>query len=286
MDPHPAATVTVGANGLRFPVLSWGPPGARPIFLLHGFPQEPAVWAMVAETLSKEGFRVFAPYQRGYLLSTRPSNVEGYTFSQFASDILGIADALGVDIFDVAGFGMGGAQAWTVNAMAPGRVRSLTSIRFPHPAAFAHGIQHNPNQREKWRHLEKELGSGGPQQRASRMLAHGGLELRRFLKAIGLPEELIEGHVTRLSEPGSLAAALSWEYAMAPAEFAGVPRTSTPTLLIWSEGPALDRTSIETTRSYVGARYSELLIPDVGNFILERASVAVLPMLRQHLRLS
>lgn len=36
-----ATTKQVSCNGLVFPLLTWGRPKARPVLLLHGFPQEP-----------------------------------------------------------------------------------------------------------------------------------------------------------------------------------------------------------------------------------------------------
>jgi pimeloyl-ACP methyl ester carboxylesterase len=277
-------TTILQSNGLTFPVLTWGIAGGRPILLLHGFPQEPLTWAPVAEALAEDGFQVFAPWQRGYATSTRPKAPSGYTFAQFAEDAIGIADALRLKTFDVAGFGMGGAQAWMLTAYHPTRVRSLTSIRFPHPAAFAHGIQFEPGQKEKWRRLEQDLGAGGPEERATTMLAHEAAGLRHFLTAISLPQPFLDRYVVRLTESGALAGALSWEHAVSPNEFSKVPSVTAPTLLLWSEGPALARTTVEATKDYVRASYKELLIPNAGNFLLETSSAAVSVPLRQHLQ--
>lgn len=271
-------------NGLTFPVLMWGPEGGRPILLLHGFPQEPVTWAPIAEALASDGFQVFAPCQRGYAESTRPNRPGGYTFTQFAADTVGIADALRLKTFDVAGFGMGGAQAWMVTTSQPDRIRSLTAIRFPHPAAFAHGLQFEPGQKEKWRRLEQDLGAGGPEQRAAMMLADDATGLRRFLAAIALPQPFLDRYVARLKDPDALIGALSWEHAVSPGEFSKVPRVTAPTLLIWSEGPALSRTTVAATKDYVDAPYQELLIPNAGNFLLESCSSTLIPPLRKHLQ--
>jgi pimeloyl-ACP methyl ester carboxylesterase len=280
----PPTTTALQCDGLTFPVLTWGREAGRPILLLHGFPQEPSTWAPVAEALAEDGFRVFAPSQRGYTASTRPGGPTGYTFTQFAEDAIGIANALRLETFDVAGFGMGGAQAWMVTASQPARVRSLTSIRFPHPAAFAHGIQFEPAQKEKWRRLEQDLGAGGPAERATVMLANDAAGLRRFLTDIGLPQPFLDRYVNRLKEPGALAGALSWEHAVSPHEFSTVPPVTVPTLFLWSEGPALARNTVEATKNYVRASYQEHLIPNAGNFLLETSSCAVILPLRQHLQ--
>lgn len=43
-----------------------GEPGADPVVLLHGFPDDPKAWAAVSQGLSAAGFRTIAPYLRGF----------------------------------------------------------------------------------------------------------------------------------------------------------------------------------------------------------------------------
>ncbi len=278
------ATQHVQCNGLNFPVLSWGPDGGRPILLLHGFPQEPSTWAPIAEKLGEEGFRVVAPVQRGYCSSTRPQQQGGYSFTHFIEDAIGIADALRLDRFDVAGFGVGGALAWMIAAHHPTRVRSLTSIRFPHPVAFARSFESSPEQQEKWNRLQKELGSGSPEVRAGAMLADDAAGLRQFLSANGLPQPFLDRYVRRLKEPAVLAGALSWEPAISLDEFSKVPAVTVPTLLVWSEGPAFARATAEATKNNVRARFTDLSIEHCGHFMLETSATTLTEPLLQHLR--
>jgi pimeloyl-ACP methyl ester carboxylesterase len=279
-------TKRVQRNGLTFPVLIWGPEGGRPILLLHGFPQEPSTWAPIAEALCRDGFRAVAPVQRGYAASSRPLGDSGYSFEQFVGDALSIADAIGLGTFDVAGFGIGGAQAWMLAAYHPTRVRSLTSFRYPHPAAFAQTMQSDPEQKEKWLRLQQELGAGDPGEKAAAMLANDAAGLRRFLAASGLPQPFLDRYVLRLQEPGALAGALFWNQAVSLDEFARVPAVSASTLLIWSDGPALARAAVEATRSFVRGRFTEISIPEGGHFMLETAPGALVAPLRQHLQSS
>jgi pimeloyl-ACP methyl ester carboxylesterase len=287
LNPLKAFTVPitreVKCNGLSFPVLTWGSDGARPILLLHGFPQEPATWSQVAQALAEVGFQAYAPFQRGYVSSARPGARADYTFAYFVADAVGIADALGLEQFDVAGFGMGGVLAWMLAAACPTRIRSLTSLRYPHPAAFAHGIQFEPQQREKWQQLQQQFGSTDLEERAAAMLANNGSRLRAFLQSTALPQPFLDRYIQRLMVPGALIGAFSWERAINLEDFSNVPVVTAPTLLIWTEGPALARTTVAATRNYVRAPYEEILIPNVGNFILETASAIVIPLLRKHL---
>jgi pimeloyl-ACP methyl ester carboxylesterase len=279
-------TMSLQCSGLTFPVLIWGSEGGRPILLLHGFPQEPSTWTQVAEVLASEDFQVFAPYQRGYVASTRPHGPPNYTFAQFVDDAINIADALGLKTFDVMGFGIGGVQAWMIAAYQKTRVRSLISLRYPHPAAFAHGIQFEPEQKEKWRELQQQFGAANLNERAAAMLANDAARLRSFLTALGLPQPFLERYVNRLKDPAALVGAFSWERAISLDELSRVPAVTVPTLLVWSEGVALARATLEATRNYVHASYKEVLVQNAGHFILETSSAALIAPIRQHLQLT
>jgi pimeloyl-ACP methyl ester carboxylesterase len=281
---YAATTKQVSCNGLVFPLLTWGRPKARPVLLLHGFPQEPFTWSPIAETLARDGACALAPFQRGYAPSARPQAADSYTFAQFVDDVLGVADALGLDRFDLVGFGVGAVQGWMVAAYNPQRVRSLTAIRFPHPAAFARALRSDAEQSQKWSRVQHELGAGNPAQKAAAMLADDAAGLRRFLMVSGLPEPFLSRYVLRLSEPGALAGALSWNQAVSLEEFSTIPAVMVPTLLIWSEGPALGRAAVEASRPYVRATLTEVSVPEGNHFLLETSPAAVLEPLRQHLR--
>lgn len=281
---HCASTMELSCNGLTFPTLTWGPETGRPILLLHGFPQEPRTWTPVAQALASVGFRVFAPYQRGYANSTRPAEPCVDTFATFVDDVAGIIERLQFPTIDIVGFGMGGAQAWMFAATRAAQVRSLTSLRFPHPAAFAYGIQFDPEQRRKWEHIRSQLEVSDLATSARAMLANEAATLRRLLSTSGLPQPFLNRYVTRLEEPGALVGALAWERAVRTDEFSQVPPVTVPTLFMWSEGPALARTSVDATRDYVRAPYAEVLIPHAGNFMLETSPAALLSPLRAHLQ--
>jgi pimeloyl-ACP methyl ester carboxylesterase len=281
-----ARTREVRCGALTFPVLIWGPDEARPVLLLHGFPQEPATWAPIAQALAREGFQAIAPWQRGYIASARPPQPNAYSFTAFIGDVLGIADALDIKQFDVTGFGVGAAVAWMLAGYRGDRVRSITAIRYPHPAAFARAMQSDTEQRQKWLQLQQELGAGGPSEQAVALLAEDAAGLKRFLLSSGLPQPFIDLYVARLKEPGALAAALSWNAAISLEELAWVPAVTVPALLMWSEGPALARTTAEATGEYVRSRFTRICIADGSHFLLESAPTALIRPLLQHLQSS
>jgi pimeloyl-ACP methyl ester carboxylesterase len=277
----------VPANGFVFDVRIEGPDAGRPVLLLHGFPQNAQTWAPVTEALAAAGCRAIAPDLRGYSPGARPAAAAEYTFAQFRADVLGIADALRLERFDLCGVGMGAALSWIIAATAPERVRSLTALRYPHPAAFAQALQSDAGQQEAWRQLEQGLNPGAVESseaRAALMLENDAARLRSFLQDSGLPKDATELYVERMQEPGALAAALRWQRAAGPAEFVAVPPVSVPTLFIWSEGPALTATTARATSRYVTGLYEEQFLEGAGHFLLETAAVdRVIALLLQHL---
>jgi pimeloyl-ACP methyl ester carboxylesterase len=279
-------TQQISSNGLTFPVMIWGRRTARPVLLLHGFPQEPSTWSAVAEVLAKDGFQAIAPFQRGYVPTASPRDPHDYTFKEFVRDALGIADGLGLHHFDVVGFGIGGVQAWMIAATNPTRVRSLTSIRFPHPAAFARTLRADAEQKEKWTRLQQDLGAGNPVEKAEAMLASDAAGLRRFLSASGLPQPFLDRYVSRLREPGALSGALYWNLAISLDIFLEVPPVHVATLLIWSEGPAFARAAVEASAAYVQAPFTKALVLDGSHFLLETSPTAVTDLLLKHLRVT
>lgn len=271
-------------DGLTFPVLSWGPEGGRPVLLLHGFPQAPFTWTELAELLAADGFRLLAPAQRGYLPSTRPPGPIAYSFAQFVEDALRIAGAFHLKRFDVIGFGMGGIEAWMLAAYHAEKVRSLTSLVYPHPAAFAHAAQFQQAQREKWNRLVCKMGSKDLVQRARTMLADDAAVLRGFLADLNIPKRFIDRYVANLNSEESLVGAFSWQSAVSLDLFAQVPPVRVPSLLIWSEGPGVARETVEATRQYVGAPYRDVLIKADGHFLLETSSRELAGPIRDHLQ--
>jgi pimeloyl-ACP methyl ester carboxylesterase len=67
----------IDAGKLDVGYVDSGPPGGRPVVLLHGWPYDIHSYAEVAPALAAVGYRVVVPYLRGYgttrFLSDAPS---------------------------------------------------------------------------------------------------------------------------------------------------------------------------------------------------------------------
>ena len=75
-------------------VLEWGDPQAPLLLALHGFPDTAWTFRRVAPLLVEAGWRVAAPFLRGYA----PSGLtDDYTVASLADDALGLHAALGGD---------------------------------------------------------------------------------------------------------------------------------------------------------------------------------------------
>ncbi|GAA0234470.1 alpha/beta hydrolase [Cryptosporangium japonicum] len=73
-------------------VLEWGPEDGEPLIALHGFPDTAWTWRTVAPLLAAEGYRVAAPFLRGYAPSGTPGD---YSVRALAADAIALHDRLG-----------------------------------------------------------------------------------------------------------------------------------------------------------------------------------------------
>ena len=96
------------------------------IVLLHGFPQTHLMWRHVAPILA-ERHTVVCPDLRGYGASSKPEAVSADTYSKrtMATDITGVADALGFERFALVGHDRGAHVAFRAGFDHPDRVSHL-----------------------------------------------------------------------------------------------------------------------------------------------------------------
>ncbi|MCW3013192.1 MAG: epoxide hydrolase [Solirubrobacterales bacterium] len=120
----------VDAGGVQLHVASAGPADGPVVVLLHGWPEHWWLWHEVIPALVADGRRVLAPDLRGFGWSEVTPG--GYEKEQFATDILALLDALGVDEFDIAGHDWGGWTAQLMALRAPHRVRRLALLNISH----------------------------------------------------------------------------------------------------------------------------------------------------------
>lgn len=100
---------------VRMRALAWGPTDGRIALCVHGFPDSADSWQYVAPILAGHGFRVIAPYTRGYAPTSLADDGD-YHMGALMSDLLALHSALGSpDDVVLIGHDWG---AWTCNAIA------------------------------------------------------------------------------------------------------------------------------------------------------------------------
>jgi 3-oxoadipate enol-lactonase/4-carboxymuconolactone decarboxylase len=115
----------VKVKDLAIHVLIEGPPGGEPLVLLHSLGTSAHIWDSQAAELSRS-FRVIRPDLRGHGLTTCTPGP--YSMAQFADDLAGLSDALGINQFHLGGISIGGLIAQSFAAAHPGRVASLMLV--------------------------------------------------------------------------------------------------------------------------------------------------------------
>jgi pimeloyl-ACP methyl ester carboxylesterase len=223
----------IDTNGIQLHTAQMGPPEGEPVILLHGFPEAWFGWEEQILALAEAGFRVIAPDQRGYNLSTKPSGVENYQTKNLVKDIIGMARSLNLDSFYLAGHDWGAMVAWSLATIAPRRIKRLAIANVPHPAVFSQYLRTHPSQMIKsWYALFFQL-PWIPE---------------RFVKARNwkfllnaMPkywdEEQKDRYRKAWNQPGAITAMINWYRAA----FAGAPlreqtrQVEPETLIIWGK---------------------------------------------------
>ena len=103
-----------------------------PVLLLHGWPQHWWCWRRVIERLHSH-YRLLVPDLRGFGWSEAPGT--GYNATGFASDAVGLLDALGLTRAHVVGHDWGGFAAILLALRHPERVHRLLLSNTPGPWA-------------------------------------------------------------------------------------------------------------------------------------------------------
>jgi pimeloyl-ACP methyl ester carboxylesterase len=107
-----------------------GPSNGRTVILLHGWPYDIQSFVDVTPRLASAGYRVIAPYLRGYGTTSFISSetLRNGQPSVLALDATALMDALKIDRAIVAGFDWGARTADIVAALWPQRCRALVSV--------------------------------------------------------------------------------------------------------------------------------------------------------------
>lgn len=276
------ALVRISANGYEFRARVAGSNGDAPtVILLHGFPVTSAMWDPMIMPLVNAGYRVIAFDQRGYSPGARPDEIADYVIPNLVSDVIAIADAVGVDKFHLVGHDWGSAVGWNVVLLHPERVASWTGLSIAHPAAFAEALLNDADQQSRSSYFALFTMPFVPE---ALFTFNNLLVLQGLYSTMPALEQ--QEYQAVFSEPYALTSALNWY--RAAGEGIGlspglINETSTPTLFIWgNQDEAVGRSAIESQEKYMTGFYREIEL-DADHWLMATHADEVTAALLEHL---
>lgn len=128
--------IDVDTPAVRLTALTWGPPDAPIALCLHGFPDTAHGFRAVAPALAGAGYRVVAPFMRGYAPSSLASD-GAYHLGALMADALAVRAAAGPTARDVViGHDWGAIAATGLAAMPESPFRKAVVMSVPPSATL------------------------------------------------------------------------------------------------------------------------------------------------------
>jgi pimeloyl-ACP methyl ester carboxylesterase len=127
----PPRRLIVELPGLSVAALTWGPDDGSLALLLHGFPDTAWTWRHVGPRLAAGGWRVVAPFSRGYAPTGLPAD-GSYQLGALVHDVVGLHAALAAsgDAL-LVGHDWGAMTAYSVSAFAPDLFPRIVAMSVP-----------------------------------------------------------------------------------------------------------------------------------------------------------
>lgn len=200
------------ANGLRFAYLEVGE--GPLVLLLHGFPDNAHTWERQMPALAAAGYRVVAPFLRGYPPTEVP--VGGYfDLATLATDIKCLVAALNDgEPCHLVGQDWGAAISYAVLAAYPRSIRRAVVLAVPHPTEVRRTIRKSPRHVLRSFHWFLFQLPWLPEA----LCRANGFAFIEWLWKLWSPAYDDRAHVAQvrrmLAEPGALDAALAYYRAM------------------------------------------------------------------------
>ncbi len=281
-DAGAITTMDITVGSFVFHARVAGPEDGQLVLLLHGFPETSYEWRRQLPALAKAGYRAVAPDQRGYSPGARPETVDDYNVLNLATDVVGMADALGAKRFHVVGHDWGAGVAWVVAKAAADRVITVNTLSVPHPDAFA-TVLADPTSCQYTASAYFDTFSAPNSEDA--LLANDDAGLRALYT--GVDEDAIDEYVRVLGTKDALGAALNWYRANFAGRMIKAPKLGAigvPTMYIWSDADtALCKDGADLTANYVTGPYEFDVLHGVNHWIADTDSAELTPLLLAHL---
>lgn len=268
------------------------------VVCLHGFPEFWVAWSGVMDGLA-DAFRVVAPDQRGYNLSSKPEGVDAYRAAKMVADLDALAGQLSPGRpFVLAGHDWGASVGYAYALARPERLSALVIANGVHPAAFQRAIFDDPDQRAASQYIEWLRAPG-----SETLLAEDGYRrllnmLEGFSRTEWMTPALRTGYLEAWSRPGAMRAMVDWYRASpimvpSPGEPPGASKVlampdealtvRVPHLVIWGEEDAALRPSCLDGLARYAPDLSVVRVPDAGHWLLHEKAEEVARIIRGYL---
>jgi pimeloyl-ACP methyl ester carboxylesterase len=120
----------VEAGGLRVHLAEAGPDDGEPLVLLHGWPEHWFAWRRIIPAFA-ETRHVVCPDLRGHGWTDAPPG--SYDKEQFATDLIAVLDALGLERVDLVAHDWGAFAGFLACLRAPDRFSRFVAMSMVHP---------------------------------------------------------------------------------------------------------------------------------------------------------
>ncbi len=128
IDSLRAETLHLTGENIPFTALAWGPVDGPLALCLHGYPDTARTWRHLGPELARRGWRVVAPYTRGYA-PTGLAPDGAYGVGALARDALALRRLLAGDEPAVLiGHDWGAVTAYLAGSFAPGAFRRIVTM--------------------------------------------------------------------------------------------------------------------------------------------------------------
>lgn len=282
----PIEHTTIQTNGVALHVAQAGPADGPPVILLHGFPEYWGGWRAQIPALAAAGYRVWAPDQRGYNLSSKPAGLRTYDIDALARDVVGLIDATGRKKVLLVGHDWGAAVAWWVAGNYPERLHKLAILNVPHLAVMFRTVWRSWTQmRKSWYIFFFQI----PRLPEASLRRKGWTNAIRALKGSArrgaFTAEDIAGYRAAWSQPGAITGMINWYRAAGRTQgkLRSLGRITVPTLMIWgAKDLALGREMAQPSIDLCD-RGRLVFIEEAGHFVQHEEPARVNELLLQFL---
>ncbi|QCR22217.1 alpha/beta fold hydrolase [Pontibacter sp. SGAir0037] len=237
MEIHHSTYHTEAAIGLH--VVEAGDSKNDTIIFLHGFPEHWYGWHKQLRFFAEKGYHVVVPDQRGYNLSSKPSDVQEYTLEKLTGDIVKLIAQLQKQQVILVGHDWGGAVAWAMGMHFPHLLQKLVILNMPHPAVMEENLQKNPSQMLKSWYTGFFQAPFLPEKTAE------AFDFKFLVKSMtgtaregAFTEEDLVAYKEAWQQPNAIEAMINWYRAYKYSSLFIDKEVETPTLLIWGKNDA------------------------------------------------